>query len=440
MILFIFLFLLEFSSCTKQSHPCNVILIVVDTLRADHLGCYGYFRNTSPNIDAFSENSIIFKNAISQAPWTTASVASMLTSLYPSELGIREKAIVLDESLWTLSELFKENGYQTKGIISHLLVSRELGFHQGFDDYDEENSRGHMHISSPSITEKAISFLREHRDDKFFLFLHYFDPHYNYIMHRKYNFYSDYDGPIRNRMPIKKLRAKIPSMNGDDLKYVKAAYDSEIRFVDEHIGKLFIKLKKLGLYENTLIVFTADHGEEFLEKSNWIGHSTQVFQEMVHVPLIIKLPGNGKKRIIDRFTELINLMPTIADYLGFKMVHAYSISGTSMNLGNKNIPERNVYSETYVESPKRTVINKGWKLIEFPEEKKLSLYNLTADPNESKDVGNISSENRNKARHLLNLIQNWEKDMRENILQRKAKQPDFTEEEKERLKAFGYIK
>lgn len=122
------------------------------------------------------------------------------------------------------------------------------------------------------------------------------------------------------------------------------------------------------------------------------------------------------------------------------MIHAYSISGTSMNLGNKNIPERNVYSETYVESPRRTVISKGWKLIEFPEEKKLSLYNLKADPNELKDVGNISSENRNKMGHLLNLIQNWEKDMLENILQRKTKEPAFTGEEKECLKAFGYIK
>ena len=428
------------SSCSKKSQPSNVIFIVVDTLRADHLGCYGYSRNTSPNIDALSRHSLVFKNAVSQAPWTTASVASMFTSLYPFELGIKERPVVLQDSVYTLPELFKENGYRTKGIISHLLVSRKLGFHQGFEEYDEENSRGHMHISSPSITDKAISFLEKHGKEKFFLFLHYFDPHYNYVMHEAYDYYPGYDGPLYSRMRIKELRARIPSLNSDDVEYIKAAYDSEIRFTDEHIGRLFDKLREWNLYEDTMIIFTADHGEEFLEKTNRIGHSTQVFQETIHVPLIIKLPKQDNKRTIQSYTGLINLMPTIADYLGIPLKCSYKISGESLNLRKKNIARTTVFSETYVESHSRAVFQKGWKLIEFPEEKKLNLYHLISDPGESSNVANAGKDNQNMTRHLLNLIRKWEQEMLVNARHRETIQPKFTEEEIERLKALGYIK
>jgi arylsulfatase A-like enzyme len=259
-------------------------------------------------------------------------------------------------------------------------------------------------------------------------------------MHGDYNYYPGYDGSLYSRMRIKELRARIPSLTSDDIEYIKAAYDSEIRFTDEHIGRLFDKLRELSLYEDTMIVFTADHGEEFLEKTNRIGHSTQVFQETIHVPLIIKLPGQNHRKNFESCTGLINLMPTIADYLEIPLECSYEISGESLNLSKKNIARTTVFSETYVESHSRAVFRKGWKLIEFPEERKLNLYHLKTDPGELHNVANTGEENQETTRRLLNLIRNWEQEMLVDARLRKSIEPKFTEEEIERLKALGYIK
>ena len=174
-----------------------MILIVVDSLRADHLSSYGYFRKTTPFIDDLSRDSIIFKNAISLAPWTTPSLASLFASRYPAALGFEgEEPIELDESFVTLAEVFKYNGYGTKGIVSHDLISSKLKFDQGFDSYNQTNARGYGYVSSPAVTNLAVSFLSRHKKEKFFLFLHYFDPHFDYILHKEFDYYPDYRGSL----------------------------------------------------------------------------------------------------------------------------------------------------------------------------------------------------------------------------------------------------
>jgi len=216
----------------------NVILIIIDTLRTNHLSSYGYKRETTPNIDKFASESYLFKNVISAAPWTTPSIGSIITSQYPAVLGYNDQPVILDSRFITLAEIFKKNNYITGGVIAHQYISTSFGFDQGFDFFDEENAKGHGHISSPSITKKAVSFLKDNQNKKFFLFLHYFDPHYDYILHENYNYYPDYDGPLFSGEPIFKLREIAPSFSDNDIDYIKALYDSEINFTDEHIGKL----------------------------------------------------------------------------------------------------------------------------------------------------------------------------------------------------------
>lgn len=414
----------------------NVIFIIVDALRADHVSCYGYSRSTTPSIDALSSHSILFKNAISAAPWTTPSIGSMFTSQYPAVLGFKNEPIIIGQEFLTIAEIFKENNYQTKGIISYAFVSSSLGFNQGFDSYDEENAKGHGHISSPSITDKAISFLRKRGNTKFFLFLHYFDPHYDYVLHEDYDYYPDYDGPLHSSQPIRELREKAPHMRANDIKYIKALYDSEIRFTDEYIGKLMDELKELKLYDNTLIVFTADHGEEFLERGDyWIGHTKKLYQEQIHVPLIVKLPESNEQRIVHEYVGLIDLMPTVIDYAGLWIPKTYRHEGQIIDASSALEPgKRIIMSETRRWVVLQSATWRGWKLILDPYTKSKQLFDLQKDPAESE---NLAAKNNEALQEMEVTLQKWNSQMRSRRTE--AERPTFAEEQKKHLRSLGYL-
>ena len=414
----------------------SVVLIIIDTLRADHVGCYGYRRNTTPSIDKLSSHSILFKNAISAAPWTGPSIGSLFTSQYPAALGFRGKPIIIDQNFLTLAEIFKENNYETKGIISHAYVSSSLGFGQGFDSYDEENAKGHGYISSPSITEKTISFLRKNRNGEFFLFLHYFDPHFDYIMHDDYNYFPDYDGPLYSSQPIRDLREKAPRMSTSDIEYLKASYDSEIKFTDKHIGRVLDELKEIGLYDNTLIVLTADHGEEFLERGDhWIGHTKKLYQEQIHVPLIIKLPRGDKQEIVHEFLGLIDLMPTIVDYAGLWIPDRYEHAGQIVGVsGAEELGDRIIISQTRRWAVLQSATWRGWKLILDPYTKSKQLFDLQKDPAESR---NLATKNDKALKEMTTVLQKWNTQMKSRKTE--AEQPTFAEEQKKHLRSLGYL-
>lgn len=425
----------------KMSSPKgpNVILIIIDTLRADHVGCYGYQRNTSPRIDEFSEDSVIFKNAIASAPWTTPSIANIFTSKYPAEMGFKDEPVVLKDSLLTLTEIFKENRYRTKGIISHAFISSELGFDQGFDSYDEENSKGHGYISSPSIAQKAITFLEKNRNNKFFLFLHFFDPHYDFILHEKYNYFPDYDGFLYSGQPIDKLRNRAHNMSPDDIRYIKALYDSEISFTDEFIGSIFDKLKEMDLYRDSLIILTADHGEEFAEREDfWIGHGTKLYQELIHVPLVIKLSKNKIKKTIDEYIGLIDLMPTIVDLVGIRLPREYKHDGKIVSLDkDEELTNNIIISETQILAPLQSVIWKGWKYIYDKEINFKKLFSLKNDPAE---LQNVIAENEEISNTLDEILHKWNGYIQSELKHSEVNKPKFTEEQKEILRSLGYIK
>lgn len=415
----------------------NVLLICVDTLRADHVGCYGYQKETTPYVDALAQDSLVFTNVISSAPWTAPSMAALFTSQHPIVLGFsEEEPVKIPNHYLTLGELFKEHKYKTKGIIGSNFVSSKLGFAQGFDSYDEDEARGHNYVSSAPITEKAIAFLeRLKKNERFLLFLHYFDPHYDYILHEPYNYYPEYKGELKSGQRIKELRKLAPRMSEQDIQFVRALYESEIRYTDEFIGKLLNKLKELGYYDNTLIIFTSDHGEEFCERGDyWIGHTKTLYQELIRVPLILKLPGEKKNKKVVGFVGLIDMLPTIARLCGLKV--PLECDGMVIETEGVN-PSGNrlLISETWRRSRLRAAIWGGWKLVlDFDTDSK-KLFDLKADPQESR---NLSQECPDVLSRIKSRLKEWAEIVESKEI--RAEQPKFTEEQKKILRSLGYIK
>ena len=170
----------------------------------------------------------------------------------------------------TLGETFQRAGYSTHGVVSHVYLDAKHGFDQGFDSWDEANAQGHKHISSPSISDKAIAILGDRGQDKpLFLFLHYFDPHYDYIEHEEQRFSGEYTGKLESlgdNFVTLRNEAKSGAFGPADIQHLNDLYDSEIAFTDHHIGRVFAELQRLGFYDDTLVVLTADHGEELGER------------------------------------------------------------------------------------------------------------------------------------------------------------------------------
>jgi len=413
----------------------NVIFIVVDTLRADHLSCYGYERNTTPNIDKLSQDSLFFENAISQAPWTTPSIASMFTSQFPSLLGIEKNAAGIEDRFLTIAEIFKDNNYLTHGIISHAFLSSVLNFSQGFDAYDEDNVKGENYVSSPSITEKAIEFVNKNKKKRFFLFLHYFDPHFNYVLHDDYDYYPDYEGPVHSGQNIKKLLELAPDMSENDIEYVKALYDSEISFTDYHIGRFLNRLEKLNLYDKSLIVFTSDHGEEFLDRRNGhIGHTKTLYQEMIHVPLMIKIPNSKESKTIGDYVGLIDLMPTMVKYSRLEMPKNYERLGSIIN--TNEVIKRMILSETKREANLESIILRGWKLLHDRNDNEFKVFDLKQDPleNISESIGKSERFVR-----MRNQLKRWNRYVKSKRTKKPKKGKDFTQEQRRHLRSLGYI-
>jgi arylsulfatase A-like enzyme len=426
----------------KSGKRPSAVLIVVDTLRADHLSSYGYFRKTTPNIDALAEVSLVYKNALAHAPWTTPSIASLFTSRHPAALGyVGEEPIELDRSFVPLADVFKYNGYATKAVVSHDFIGSKLKFDKGFDSFDQTNARGYGYVSSAAVTDAALAYVKEHARDEFFLFLHYFDPHFDYILHPEFDYDPGYRGPIRSGEYKDSLLEKGPLMTGEDRRHLIALYDSEISFTDKHIGRLFDSLRKLDLFDSSLIVLTADHGEEFSERADhWIGHTKKLYHDMIHVPLIIKVPQGSESRTVEESVGLIDVTPTIVARLGLKTPRAYAFMGRRIDLPDTTeLESRPIYSETTRWANLQSVTWKNWKFICDLRQDAQELYDLASDPQETRDLAAnqplICGEYRT-------LLWGWRAEMAEarSGIKPVSKVPVFDEAEKARLRSLGYIK
>lgn len=308
-ILFVFLLVVIFmpiSSCSKKNEKRNVIFILIDTLRADHLSYFGYERDTTPNLDTFAKENLVFKNAFSPAPWTPTAMASIFTGLYPTVHGMippnsREEALKssakLTDKVYTLAELFKDNGYYTMAVQTNPWLSNAFGYAQGFDEYVFKHRQ-----KANIINDEAYRLLNEYvsnKDNKnkpFYLYLHYLDPHNPYQAPKDYDkYYTD----------------SVSGDYNDKAQELIRKYDREIKFTDDKMGELFKFLKEKKLYDDTIIVILADHGEQFFERGHH-GHGFNVYNEEIHVPFFIKAPKfkgeiNDPVSSIDLFSTFVDL-------------------------------------------------------------------------------------------------------------------------------------
>ncbi|MBI5376474.1 MAG: sulfatase [Candidatus Schekmanbacteria bacterium] len=445
LLILIFINLAGFIIWRNSTSGMNIVLITVDSLRADHLGCYGYNKNTSPNIDRLADSGVLFSRSISQAPWTLPSYMSMLTSKYVYEHGVDVANKILNPRVITLAEILRENGYYTAGFVSAPFLKRSYGLDQGFDVYNEDaaasvSSWSHNDITSPTLTKLIISFFRQNSSKKFFLFLHYWDPHYDYIPPSPYDklFDPGYQGNMDGRKFKFNNNFKV-GMDERDYNHIVSLYDGEIRWTDMHIGLLLKELNKLGLEKKTIIIFTSDHGDEFLEHG-YKGHEHSLYDELIHVPLIVKLPDvKFKAKKIDTTVETIDISPTILNLVGIGSLNDFRgesilplISGVGEYTNSKAISET---SKGFYGEYKSIEIDKVKYIVR--SDKKNELYDLKTDPTEKK---NIYKEQSELGKHFESEIykhlyhRNSADDSKKALINNK-----INKETSEQLKTLGYI-
>ena len=313
-----------------------MILISVDTLRQDHLGCYGYGRDTSPNLDRFArEDAVVFESACAQAPYTLTSHMSMLTGLYPEAHGVLNpvadddsgRTSRLPDGVTTLAEALHEAGFVTEAFTDGIFLNRKYGFDQGFDRYRDKRNPLPEENGFRKYRKALHAWIRAHGDRDFFLFIHTYDTHAPYVPPPSYR--SKFRGaPPARDLPSGSLEygallgchSLLDLDQYVNLQDVVDVYDGCIAFVDHEIGRLFALLREMGLWEDALIVFTSDHGESFMENGLMIGHGLCATNEETRVPLLIKFPGSpyGGRRV-DHVVESVDIMPTVLSCLGISV-------------------------------------------------------------------------------------------------------------------------
>lgn len=366
----------------------DIVLILVDTLRRDRLGFYGHGRDTSPNLDRLASMSVVYENAFSQAPWTLPSVAAMLTSQYPSMLGIKGIREPIPDSTILLQEILSRHGYTTHAIVSHTFVGAEWGFARGFDSF-QSFAGGHRVITSKKVTDVAMRLVDRLGEQPTFLLLHYFDPHYLYTEHERFRFAGARPDEEAKWWTLKfrqlEFQAQRGRISAAQRDYLYDLYDSEIAFTDFHIGRLLDRLEADGRLQNSIIIFTADHGEEFLEHSG-IGHGTTLFNELINVPLVIKWPGVDEAVRSQRYVAHIDLLPTLLDYLDISLERELS----GVHLRDRS-SEKPIISENRQGADLTAVIGDGMKLVYDRRQDTIEFFDLDSDPAEAHPLERVGT-------------------------------------------------
>ncbi len=418
----------------------DVIIYLIDTLRADHLGTYGYSRPTSPNIDRFAEDAVLFENARAQSSWTRPTVVSVLTGLAPRNHGVNRREDALPDSVDTLAELLSTAGYDTAGFVTNGNAGPNFGLDQGFDQFRHLRESGDTHERhklSDHLNLWLFDWLEKRLPDDppFFLYAHATDPHVPYTPPEPFRsrFAPGLDpeiGRLEHARAVIQGRLRPTDQTRQDLIDL---YDAEIAFNDHHFGRLIERLKQLGRYDSSLIVLVADHGEEFLDHDGW-EHGITLFDEQLHVPLIIKLPGSrdAGKRIAATVSQ-VDIVPTILDLLG---IAPPAFDGVSL----LSAVERTSFAYLALSDRQmRSITRKGWKLIlddsPTPRGEPLQLYQLETDRREAAQLAG----RRPFERELLSqLMRRWELELAQGA-QAVGEQAEIPDELRRQLEALGYL-
>ena len=322
----------RFGEPTARGTPPNIVLISIDSLRADHVGAYGYPKPTSPTIDRLAAEGLVLERAFSTTSWTLPAHTALFTGMDDVTHTVTDDGKRLPASVPVLPEILRDRGYRTLGFFSGPYLDPAFGFARGFDEYVDCTSyaglangeapgldalhASHRDVTNPILLDRVGAHLAKGLPQPFFLFLHFWDVHYDYIPPERYwrMFDPDYGGTFSGEN-FERNRAFKRGMDPADFQHVLALYDGEIRYTDETIGALLDELKRRELLENTLVVITADHGDEFLEHGRK-GHGHTLFDEVTHIPLIAWLPGRIAPGRDPRLASISDIAPTILALAG----------------------------------------------------------------------------------------------------------------------------
>ncbi len=392
--IFSLLFAGGLGGCGRPVPGQNIILITIDTLRSDHLGCYGYPLDTTPAIDRLANESVLFRNAITPRPKTAPSLASILTGLYPHTHGVRINWVPLPEEFSTLPELLRKKGYRTAAVVGNYVLKRKYsGLDQGFYMYDDRMStrvfnRNLWEKTASEVNESALKWLEENRDHRFFLWIHYMDPHGPYTPPPEYEDFfvrSRRDQVFVDDIPRYQQLPWIPVRNGNsDAELYRAAYDREIRYCDDAIGRLLVRLDELGLDE-AVIVLTGDHGESLGEHDYYFEHGKYVYDQSSRIPLIIHIPGRtGPTEVLEQ-VNVMSIAPTIIDLAGGEAPAGMEASSLLPLLsGDTGGGEEFIFIER--KNDLKAIRTDRWKYIRNLLRGGEELYDLEKDPAETRNV------------------------------------------------------
>ncbi|UCG15614.1 MAG: sulfatase [Phycisphaerales bacterium] len=446
----------------------NVVLIVMDTTRADHLSVYGYAENTTPNLAALAEEATCFTRAVAPCSRTLESHASLFTGLLPTEHGVHWRppepdappgpSCRLAEAFVTLAETLQANSYSTAAVVGNAaMLHRSFGFNQGFEYYDDRSRRAlasaRPRTISPAlwfshacqwltgaadgcryadeVNASVFAWLDRQIPGPRFLFINYMDPHSPYRAHpqfhgrlRPYSSAANDAGPQPqpNRIPPEQHEAV-------------TNYDAEIAFLDIHLGRLFDKLKAVGLFDSSLIIVTGDHGEAFGERG-FTEHGNTLFEEEIRVPLLIRYPGGGDRMTVDTPTSLVTLMPTILNQVGIHAVPLTSVTTRAdapAAIAELHFPR----FDTSVIEPwvmRAAYTDAGVKIITAAaRDGSMAVYDLPSDPHEQHD---LSAQQADLARRVDAWLTQWEREARpadrESVM--------LSEDLREQLRSLGYLR
>jgi arylsulfatase A-like enzyme len=443
----------------KQAEGPSVILISIDTLRADHLGCYGYERKTSPYVDTLASDGVTFMNTYASSPWTLPSHVSMLTSLHGANHQVSYENDSMDPSMLTLADVLRANQFYCAALTGGGFVSAKYGFSKGFNSYSDEGGVLRQD-SAEHLFHAAKRWLEREKDKGFFLFLHTFQPHNPYACPNPYKSMFLEENARWRHLDLMSYIGGMPGifkeLPEEERQNIIGLYDGEIRYTDEKlVGPLIALLKDIGLYDRAMIIFTSDHGEEFFEHHGW-GHGHSLYDESLKVPLIIKFPKSRfKGRKIPDIVSLVDIFPTVLEEVGIDY-SGLNIDGQSLlpiiagkekgdrmfladvasNVLASRIPQKiamNRGREKLILSKKFSPEDLAFFVYPPPPLDPVEIYDLTRDPGERQNISDEKS-------HLANQIIQRINKIYEAAQKKKTRKLEMDEELKKQLKALGYIR
>lgn len=446
-ILLVAISLLGFGCALQREKPWNVVLITIDTLRADRLGCYGGMFAETPNIDRLAGRGVLFANAFASMPLTLPSHTSILTGLYPKSHGVLSHAYTLEEDKTTLAEYLKVQGYRTGAFVSSHVLDSRYGIGQGFDSFwrrynynSEEANRIRANSGFDILTEAVGLYLATESEKPTFAWVHWFHPHKPYEPPKDQRIKYDYRANTNlqaDKLTLEQLWKGYIDLSDEDIQSLRGLYDGEVAYTDLQVGILLDQLEQSGMADRTIVILTADHGEMLYERDRYFGHDIMLYDPSITVPLIIAAPGIADGgRIVQSTVRSIDIVPTLLAMLGIASEETLDGRSLTTVFEGEELEDIPVLVELFgpkpnwKTEPRHSVRYNGWKIIEEDGSDFRQLYWLADDPYELTNRAESDPEKYAEMKKLLDDVRAGSADV--NF-------PELSEEERKVLESLGYM-